>query len=292
MARRIWGTKLSPNKIHSFWALCIAALITACSPAADNQKTLALETNDRADGKTEVIVLGMIHGGHRTSDKYSLERLRTIVRDIEPDVILTEIPPDRVDEAIASFKRTGEVTEERTRAFPEYTDVIIPLQNELGFWLVGTAGWTREIADKRAAVLDAIAKDPVRKEQWDAHLKAREEFEETAKGRSDDPLFIHSDAFDELVQKSYQPYMKYFEADLGPSGWAGINGAHMENISKALDSIESRGKRVLITYGSAHKYWILRELSKRSDVVILDPIPFFTKNTAAETANQTDIPDQ
>src|SRR3546814_1652548 len=43
----------------------------------------------------------------------------------------------------------GKVTEPRTAVFPEYVDVAFPLTKELGFEIVGTAGWTQAIADER-----------------------------------------------------------------------------------------------------------------------------------------------
>lgn len=63
---------------------------------------------DRAGGiRNEVIVLGMIHGGHRTSASYGIDRVRKIVGAIEPDYILCEIPPGRLARALAEYRETG-----------------------------------------------------------------------------------------------------------------------------------------------------------------------------------------
>ena len=52
-----------------------------------------------AEPRNEVIVLGMIHGEHRTSERYGLEVLRRLLREIRPDYALTEIPPNRFEVA-------------------------------------------------------------------------------------------------------------------------------------------------------------------------------------------------
>ncbi len=268
---------MNPAILRQLMLLVLMAFISACHPAGDTDAQP--KSAQRTDGKTEVIVLGMIHGAHRNSDKYPLERLRTVIKDIDPDIILSEIPSGRVEDALKGYRTTGGVTESRTRAFPEYTDIIIPLHDEIGFWLVGTAGWTEEIAQQRTATLKAMEQNPERAEQWRAHQIARKTFSETVSGKSDDPLFIHSEAYDRLTEESFAPYLQYFEDDLGTGGWAAINTAHTDNIMNILDTVTGKGKRVLITYGAAHKYWIRKEVKKRDDIVLLDPIPYFTANT-------------
>ena len=95
------------------------------------------------DLRNEVIVLGMIHGGHRDSDLYGLERIQEIVRRVAPDAILSEIPPDRIEQAKAEFARSGVIEEPRVRVFPEYADAIFPLTRELDFFNadLGPGGW-------------------------------------------------------------------------------------------------------------------------------------------------------
>ncbi len=46
-----------------------------------------------ATSKTEVFVLGMIHGGHTTSKLWGLDQVRETIKAINPDVICPEIPP-------------------------------------------------------------------------------------------------------------------------------------------------------------------------------------------------------
>lgn len=222
------------------------------------------------EARTRVHVMGVIHSNHRRSERYSLKVLEAAIRKAAPDIILTEIPPDRIGQALRSFGETGRVVEPRTQVFPEYTDVIVPLGSELGFEIVGTSAWTSDIAEQRRRALDRIRSDPDRAAQWAQHRAAEREYARRIGGRGDDPLFIHTREFDRLVEDSRRPYQRNFDADLGPGGWTQINRAHTALIEAALDAISGRGMTALVTFGTAHKYKILRSLESRFDVELLD----------------------
>ncbi|MEO0872454.1 MAG: hypothetical protein AAFY19_10955, partial [Pseudomonadota bacterium] len=224
------------------------------------------EAAGSAAGVTQVAVIGAIHGRHRTSERFSLTVLERAVRAFEPDIILTEIPPDRIEEAKSSFADTGEVTEPRTRLFPELTDVVFPLSAELGFQIAACAGWTQAIADNRSAALKAIENDPARASQWAEHRAARAQYSQELAGRADDPLFIHSLEYDAHVQRAQTPYQIYFDRDLGPGGWTKINAAHTDLINQALDTLRGQRMRALVIFGAWHKYAIERSLSFRDDI--------------------------
>ena len=100
-------------------------------------------------GKNEVIVLGTIHSGHLTDPVYHVAYLKKLIKQIKPDIILTEIPPDRLDAAMSEFKMDGVVREPRVKVFPEYVNVIFPLTKEMHFEIIPTAGWTKFMNDDR-----------------------------------------------------------------------------------------------------------------------------------------------
>ena len=229
----------------------------------------------KSDALTKITVLGVIHGGHRDSKTFSLDLLREAVRAAKPDVILTEIPPDRMEEAKRGFAETGEVIEPRAKVFPEYTDVVFPLTREMDFTMGGTAGWTRQLADDRRKALKRIQNDPERATQWAEHRAARADMAQAMRGKSDDPRFIHSREYDVLVQRGQTPYQIYFDPDLGPGGWTNINAAHTGLINAALDTISGQGVRALVIFGAWHKYMIERSLSFRSDIAMQDARALF-----------------
>ena len=254
---------------RSFLAACVLAIgtlyvVPGCSA----------EPDDTAP-KTKVAVIGVLHSKHLESETYSLAVLESAIRKAAPDVILTEIPPGRVDQAVTSFRETGEVDEPRTEVFPEYTDVVFPLSREIGFEIVGTAGWTSDIARERAAALRAIRNDPERAKEWAEHRAARRAYSRDLAGRGDNPQFIHSREYDRLVEASYGPYERHFHDDLAAGGWTQINAAHTANINRELDKISGQGLTAVITFGAAHKYKILESLEARDDVELQDASALF-----------------
>lgn len=255
----------------------LASAVMLLAAGAGGCSTAASETDKaaRKDGKTIIYVVGTIHTTHVNSRSYSLARLESAIRKADPDQILAEIPPDRLAEAWRGFRENGVVSEPRVRIFPEYRDLIFPLSKSMKFEIVATAGWTRQLSDFRDRALDRISKDPARAAQWRAHQQAQAEYARAAAGRGDDPLFIHTARYDELVKAAQYPYETYFEADLGQGGWKTINAAHIRLINQALDQVSGQGKTVMITFGSWHKYMILNDLMVRNDVILADSRSLF-----------------
>lgn len=250
----------------------MAFALSACEPA-NVRKTMPEQ--EPANGRTEVFVMGMLHASHKTSKRYSLEVIRETVNAVHPDIILTELPATTYRQALAGFAETGRVTDKRARAFPEYTDAIIPMTSTHDFAIIGTAGWTPAISAHRNEALASIARDPARGSQWLAWQRSQAAFRKAIAGHQDDPQFIHSTAYDDAVRQLYLPYMRYFDRDLGPGGWDAVNRAHWANIARELDQLKGQKKRVLITYGAYHKHRILDALAQRDDVIVRDIRPCF-----------------
>ncbi len=253
------------------------------------------EATSTADGATpapsEVVVLGMIHGGHTTSESFSLQVVRDLVREIDPDYWLTEIPPNRWDRAWAEFQATDTVEEPRVRRFPEYMEGLFPLSRELDFEVIPTAGWTEPMSDFRAVYFDAYAQDPERADSWAEYQAAGAASADAlaAGGPADDPRWIHTDAYDAAYDIRMQTYARLFAADLGPGGWDAINASHWANIERALDDHQGEGARFLLTYGAGHKGPFLRELRRRDDIVLLDLASFLDRLAATATAQPRPI---
>ncbi len=233
---------------------------------------------EKVDQKTknEVLVLGAIHGGHLTDSVYNISYLKKLIKEINPDYILTEIPPDRYEEAVIGFLKDDSISEPRVKRFPEYVDVIFPLTKEMNFEIIPTAGWTLPMAQERSQKLRAISQDSSRVKDWTAYRKANKLADSIykASGKVNDPYFIHTHTYDSIQDISLQVYNKLFNVELGLGGWDNINIAHYWNIEKALEKHRYKGKRILITYGAGHKGWFLRELRKRDDIELLEMKPF------------------
>ena len=224
--------------------------------------------------KNKVIMLGLIHRGHVESEKFGLPVVESLIRKINPDYVLTEIPPDRLADAMKGFVETGEVTESRTRVFPEYRDVLFPLSREMDFKIIPTAAWSRGMADYRRAALNRIRDDESRKTEWDAYQKSGQAARDAIGDRGDDPRFIHSDEYDDLTRERFHVYATAFADDVGRGDWERINAAHYKLIEAALENHAGEGATILITFGAGHKYWFLEQLRKRDDIELINPIEF------------------
>ena len=215
-------------------------------------------------------VIGTVHDGHLEDDGYGLSVLRSALIAIDPDVVLTEIPPDRLAQALSSFQRTGTIDEPRVARFPEYADVLFPLQAELGFEIVPVAGWTKPMADGRSAAMKRLSTDPERADDWQAVQAAFDVFEAELGDRSHDPLFIHTESYDAITKTAMQPYAMRFANDLGTGDWETINEAHFALIDEALRARASTPSRIALMFGASHKYWFLEKLRDRKDVHLMD----------------------
>ncbi len=227
--------------------------------------------------RTEVVVMGMVHSEHKTSEKYGIDTIQNYVRQIKPDYILCEIPPDRLDLAYSEFLNTGFVTEPRVRIFPEYVYGIFPLSKEMDFTIVPCAGWTSEMAQSRRTKLKrwVTTRPQDMAEVERAEQAADKEIRE--KGLGDNPEGIHSDAYDEIVKRGLEPYNRLFNEDLGAGGWDNINAAHYANIEAAIEKYKGEGKRFLIMFGAWHKYWFIEKLRQRNDITLRKPQHYLSK---------------
>ena len=263
-----------PLRRYGSWAAPVVLLL-ACQPGGQESPETEGSAAQTA-AKNEVLVLGMIHGEHRTSEIYGTDVLERLIRQIDPDVVLTEIPPDRFDAAVAGFQADDSISEPRVIRFPEYVDVLFPLTKDMDFEIVPTAGWTLALSDYRAERLASIPTEPEWAERWRTYESAAQESQAAleAGGAADDPYWINTDAYDAAQEIRLSVYNELFNDELEAGGWDNINRAHYALIESALDERSGEGLRVLITYGAGHKGWFLRALRQRDDIELLDVAPF------------------
>ena len=250
---------------HALLAALLAASVAACGATRAGYAPLR---------RSQVLVLGTIHDGHLASEAYGIDELRLIVRTVDPDYVLAEIPPDRLDTALAEFEGTGRVDEPRVRRFPEYVDAIFPLRRELGFGIVPCAAWTEALAEDRRAKLAAWQES--RPEDYAAMEDGMAWIDDTlaAEGLADHPFGIHSERYDEIVATGLEPYDRLFNDALGAGGWTNVNRAHYALIEEALDRHRGEGRRFLVTFGAWHKHWFIERLRRRDDVVLMQLADF------------------
>ncbi|MHC4794935.1 MAG: YncE family protein, partial [Planctomycetota bacterium] len=89
-----------------------------------------------AEVVTEVAVMGMIHGSHRTSELWGLPQVEETIRNFDPDIVCTEIAPDRWSRIEQDLRERDVIEDPRVQVFPEYTDLILRLAGDVGYQVV------------------------------------------------------------------------------------------------------------------------------------------------------------
>ncbi|KAA3606797.1 MAG: hypothetical protein DWQ01_17425 [Planctomycetota bacterium] len=239
----------------------------------------APELARQTEKATEVVVLGTIHGAHRESKSWSLDALRETIRKIQPEVVLCEIPPDRWPAVLKRWQEAAVVEDERVQRFPEYTEVLLPLMDEMGFLVEPCAAWTAEMAAERKAAIQRFEggggqppEDSEALQAYRAAIRWTSEWAAQLSMDAEDPLVLHSRLYDFRSKGERLPYEHWLNDRIGEGGWRNINQAHYSLLETAL--AKHAGKRILITFGAGHKYWFLERLRWRPDLNLMDPRPF------------------
>jgi YVTN family beta-propeller protein len=223
---------------------------------------------------TVVSVMGMIHSGHTTSDVWGLDEVEATIRNFRPDVICTEIAPDRWDRIDRDLRERDAIEDPRVLRFPEYTDLILRLSLSMDFEIEPCAGWSIEMSDLRETrIADFESESAWSGPRRDyARRLAALQASRDAVANEEDPAWIHSDGYDEREKGELALYDEYQNDMIGPGGWTNINVEHYRNIDRTIR--DHRGARILVTFGGGHKYWFLERLRERADIDLVELGPF------------------
>ena len=228
--------------------------------------------------RTQLLVLGMTHSGHLESERWGIAEVQQAIRNIDPDVVITEIPPDRLPGVLALWEAEQRVEDDRVLLFPEYVQGLLPLSNEMDFAIEPGAGWHQMMADYRKMRIQAFHNDEEFAEQKAAYEEAEAwvaawNAAHPAAGPEDDPLYMHSPAYDRRTKGELGPYDHFLNDVIGrPAGWTYVNEEHYVLIEEALR--KHPGKRILITFGAGHKYWFLEQFKNLPEVDVLEVRPY------------------
>jgi hypothetical protein len=214
--------------------------------------------------------MGMIHSGHSTSQLWGLAQVEQTIRNFQPDVVCTEIAPDRWERIQEDLLERDAIEDPRVLRFPEYAELILRLSLSMEFTIEPCAGWNIEMSDLRAsqiAEFEGSARWADLRAEYARRLSAlRSTYGDDPVG--DDPTYIHSDAYDQRQQGELALYDEYQNDMIGPGGWTNINVEHYRYVDLTIR--RHVGKRILVTFGAGHKNWLLELLRERADIELLD----------------------
>jgi len=218
------------------------------------------------DNKTVVIILGTLHFGFEKAPEY-VKRLKQIIADIKPDVICGELSPEGLQKIPSS------------RILPEYTSAILPYA-----------------IDNEAVIIPLEPSDNGSFKSASIK-KQKDALEEVKRAESQNLVFTY---VEKLVNSFLSRLVDVIKTDgvyenlqrreydlLFMESWYEINREYLPRFDEQwnewneyfLSKIEGaisnyRGKRILVTVGLDHKYWLWRRLEIRDDIILHNLLSF------------------
>jgi hypothetical protein len=205
---------------------------------------------------TEVVVLCTLHQFHEEVPGYSYADLKTAIERLQPDVLAVELTPsDLTARAAQKIKR-------------EYQNAVYPVlaQNKWEAVAMEPEGALSKklIAAIREAEGSLERESPQKAETAQlysdtlfSYLRSRWHSAEDVNSVWTDDLFAVKHAFQEKLYGAKEV-----------EGWEGWNQHFLERIMEAVKA--NRGKRIVVTVGAEHGYWLREHLRKEQGVKLLD----------------------
>lgn len=228
----------------------------------------------RQPDRTEVVFIASLHRGHLHHEDYPMSMLEKLVRAVEPEVVIAEIPPAgraRIEAALAA-----EQPDPWLESFPELSQVVYPLHRELGFELVAASAWERQVSDDWSTYWAAHPNGP------DAELyqNAATHFARVTEDEDDDPEWLHSPTYRRLAAWTDTALSSHAGDELGAADPIRLGRRHAAAVVRAI--LAHQGRRIAVVW-DARKRWILeREVQTLSNVTIHDTRWFIEQIEDAE----------
>ena len=210
----------------------------------------------QAQRKTEVIVLATLHQYHATVKGYSFADLSKIIERAKPDILAVELTPSALRER----------TEQRTKQ--EYPKSIFPLIDKHRYQAVPL-----EPPDPLYSELVGLLKESSKDLQDNFPQKA-EAFSLYSDSLYkylfkiwDSPAAVNSGETDGQFEVKHA-YQNALFGEREEKVWNGWNTHFLEQIVKTAH--QKKGKRIVVTVGVEHAYWLRNHLRAESDIAYVN----------------------
>ncbi|MEA3476255.1 MAG: hypothetical protein U9R23_07440 [Candidatus Cloacimonadota bacterium] len=201
----------------------------------------------------KVIVLGTIHKLHHKISYYSMKVLKNLIKKINSDIICAELSQDQLDGIITCKSK------------PEYPEIIIPLASKEGYNIIPIQPNTPEgmaWGKERDLVIKRMKEELIENIRLECYYEFERIFQKIVV--CENLKMLQSKRFDLLYEMAYEYCKK-----LLPSLWEVKEKWNMKFYEKISATIkENPRKKILITVGLAHKFWLNKKLSQRNDIFI------------------------
>jgi hypothetical protein len=275
--------KIKMFKTSSVAIIFLLLVLYSASLCEVNEPNVPVEIK-----KTEVIIVGTIHGRHYQNPNYSPKVLRDIILSLKPEIILNELPLSQVDPNGRPIHRDYESHAEGWAS--DYVAVKLGIKQ---------IPFDRPDREKNYRVTDYFKRQNKYMELVQKWANEREQKEpncvdlKLVRSWSDashtqwyldvhgSPENINSEGYDRLIRLKQTLYKEVIpglfrkysgyeiladEGEFFREQWQSRNKIMAENILKA--AMEYKGKRIVVLTGSEHRY-ILRDLLKDENTIEL-----------------------
>ena len=204
----------------------------------------------------QVVVLSTLHQLHAEVPGYSFEDLSHAIERLAPDVLCVEVTAARL------ASRAPEQTKR------EYPDVIYPLIDAHGYRV-----YPMEPAEPlySALVQPYVAANRAFAEGKPLDAKALDAYGEGVYAGMRAYWTTPARANDAVTDQVMRAKHSLQEALVGPgehAGWKAWNDHFLAVIARA--AAENPGKRIVVTVGAEHGYWLRERVAQLPGVVLLD----------------------
>lgn len=227
---------------------------------------------------TKVYIMGTVHKKHLTETSYSLEVIKKVIKAIDPDVIMVELPPQEHEKSFQSYITETAIIG-RVKAFPEIYGAVYPLKKEgMSFEIIGVSAWSAQMASTRSRLKRELKNDPVWKDRFKQLKEAADKREAIFQLHGKyDPTYIHTDEYDEANKIYTSVNNDLFNDTLGAGGWENINTAHFSLMNAYLQEHSDKEVKILIMFGAAHKGWLKNKLERTPRIQLINISDYFRR---------------
>lgn len=211
--------------------------------------------------KTEILVVGTIHGSHKTNPNYTFKDIVNILGTYEPDVICVEIPP--------SFFR------KRSYLYEMMIASMYGFENDkkvypIDWWSKGDRAEqkkyrkTEDYEIKEQKIEELVKADSIMQSFKAKYGGWSNVWKENNKSYN----FYNGKECNDFVKQMYSISMSVYGDSFMNLHYESRNGKMLELIDSAI--VENKGKRIIILTGCEHKHYFDLVLSKRKDIEVIE----------------------
>ncbi|MCK4352300.1 hypothetical protein KAW65_02715 [candidate division WOR-3 bacterium] len=206
--------------------------------------------------KTTIVTLATLHQFHLKSKFYSLSHLRTIIEKANPDVICVEL-------TAADLRCKEDWT-----AKSEYSKCIIPLSEKKGYNLVpmepNEPKYSRIVNMHEQMLKKTESEEPKKIEIFNQYTEILYDYLFTYWGS---PTDVNSSLTNTLFELKHAFQNSLF-GPIEKQCWEEWNTHFLNTILETAEEYE--GKRILVTVGVEHVYWLKKHLKNNSRVRLVE----------------------